>query len=114
MDISPRVLIVISSVLAILLVLSLYFGCRCKMVKATEGFTAVPEPQPQPEPIAPETSSKKEMFNTSMLNHREKELFDKIRDNSLPADQMDKLIGSGVLTKDVMDKFLMILGQAQS
>ena len=87
-----RIVFLISAALVILIVSSICWQC---WAKKHEGFT---------------DGGESAGFDLSSLTSSEKELFTKMKDNALDDKEIDKLIGSGALTSEVMEKFLTILG----
>ena len=56
-----------------------------------------------------ETTTTAEEAALSALTSQEKEMFSKLKDNALNEKEIDRLIGSGSLTPELMEKFLDIM-----
>lgn len=67
-------------------------------------MNAAPAPAPSPAPAAsPATTNGSSM---EILNSKEKELFDQITTNKLSGEELEKLIKAGVVTEQMIEKFL--------
>ena len=71
-----------------------------------EKFEEESEPEPEPEP---EPKPKK----TDKLDPKEQSLFDKIINNEVSAKDLEKLINAGVVTQNMVEKFLSKLDEKE-
>jgi hypothetical protein len=59
-------------------------------------------PAPSPAPVSTTTNGN----SMEILNSKEKELFDQITTNKLSGEELEKLIKAGVVTEQMIEKFL--------
>lgn len=90
------ILLIICVVLFLALIFMVVFGCRCTYA---EGFdTGVPKESLK--------SSDSDSGNEKQLTKHEQELFNDLKNNNLGDNHVQKLIDQGVLTEELVEKFL--------
>lgn len=93
-------LLIGAAVIVMVLLVVTMIGCRrCKKV---EGFASDSEESDS-------TEKEAEDIITKLLTPKEREMFTKLKGNALDDKEIDRLIGSGALTPELMEKFLDIL-----
>lgn len=106
-SVQTRHIFILLAILVAVVLVSTYFGCKATAPKK-EGF----DNEPADEMAEGEAySNEPSLFDTTILDPNEKELFEKLKSDSISSDQVDKLISSGALTNEVMERFLTILGE---
>jgi hypothetical protein len=74
------------------------------IIKGT--MNAAPAPAPSPAPSASPAPATTNGTSMEILNSKEKELFDQITTNKLSGEELEKLIKAGVVTEQMIEKFL--------
>lgn len=98
---TAKTLLVVSAVLVISVFIFTTLGCSCKKLKVSEGFEDASTEVKEPEvvPVAADGVN-------STMNEKEKELFENLKENKFTDDEINKLVKSGVLTDQLVEKFL--------
>jgi 6-phosphogluconate dehydrogenase (decarboxylating) len=87
-----KTLLIVAVVLVLLIVGFTFFGCACKRHFFREGF----------EDVKTET----EEVSSKDMTEKEKELFENLKENKLSDVEINKLVKAGVLTDQLVEKFL--------
>jgi hypothetical protein len=94
------VLLLASATLLLVTLGVVYHGCRCKMVK--EPFVGTGEAEAD----AKEAADAPRRARRAPLTAEESKLFDELRADKFTADQIDHMVNTGVIDKQLVEKFL--------